>query len=474
MPSAADFEKLGVFYLGRPYDLAAEEGAGRRAALRLEGPGHPRRLRRHDRQRQDRPLPRPCSKRRPSTASRRSSSTPRATSPTCCSRSPTCAPRTSGRGSTRTTPAQQGPRRRRLRRASRPSCGRRASPTGARTARASSACATPPTSRSTRRAATRASRSRSSSRSRRRRRRSRDDARAAARAHRRPPRRACWACSASTPIPIQSREHILLATILDAAWRAGQDLDLAGAHPADPDAAGRRASACSTSRRSIPPRIASRWRWRSTTCSPRRASRPGWKASRSTSARCSAHARGQAARRDLLDRAPGRRRAHVLRLAAAQPGARLDAHAVRHDQPARAALHGRDLRLLPAGGQSAVEAAAADAAQAGARLRPRRGAGHAEPGRPRLQGAGQRRHLVHRPAADRARQGARARRPRGRGAAARARASTAPRWSACSPGSRQPRVPDEQRARGRTRWCSRRAGRCRTCAGRSPATRSRR
>ncbi len=26
MPSAADFEKLGVFYLGRPYDLAAEEG----------------------------------------------------------------------------------------------------------------------------------------------------------------------------------------------------------------------------------------------------------------------------------------------------------------------------------------------------------------------------------------------------------------------------------------------------------------
>ena len=82
-----------------------------------------------------------------------------------------------------------------------------------------------------------------------------------------------------------------------------------------------------------------------------------------------AHARGQAARRDLLDRAPHRRRADVLRLAAAQPGARLDAHAARHDEPARAALHGRDLRLLPAGRQPAVEDAAADAAQAGARVR---------------------------------------------------------------------------------------------------------
>ncbi len=31
---------------------------------------------------------------------------------------------------------------------------------------------------------------------------------------------------------------------------------------------------------------------------------------------------------------------------------------------------------------------------------------------------------------------------------------------------RQARLPDEQRARGRRRWCSRRAGRCRICAGR--------
>ncbi len=72
MPIAADFEKLGVFYLGRPYDLAAAEGAGRPAPLRLEGPGHARGLRRHDRQRQDRPVPGAARRGGASTASRRS------------------------------------------------------------------------------------------------------------------------------------------------------------------------------------------------------------------------------------------------------------------------------------------------------------------------------------------------------------------------------------------------------------------
>ena len=38
----------------------------------------------------------------------------------------------------------------------------------------------------------------------------------------------------------------------------------------------------------------------------------------------------------------------------------------------------------------------------------------------------------------------------------------------------KPRLPAEQRARERTRRCSRRAGRCRTSAGRSPGRRSRR
>ena len=54
------------------------------------------------------------------------------------------------------------------------------------------------------------------------------------------------------------------------------------------------------------------------------------------------------------------------------------------------------------------KAAAADAAQAGARVRRRRGAGDAEPGGSGLQGTGEHRHVVSRTAADRARQGAHA------------------------------------------------------------------
>ena len=75
-------------------------------------------------------------------------------------------------------------------------------------------------------------------------------------------------------------------------------------------------------------------------------------------------------------------------------------------------LHGRNPRLLSAGRESALEGTAADAAQAGPRVRPRRRARDPEPGRPRLQGAGEHRHVVPGPAADRARQGAHARRAR--------------------------------------------------------------
>ena len=111
-----------------------DQGAARTARpLRLEGPDDARRLRRHDRQRQDRPVPRRCSKRRRSTASRRSRSIPRATSEPAARRSPTCGPRISGRGSTRTK-RRKGRLAATTSPSSRPSCGRRASPTGARTA----------------------------------------------------------------------------------------------------------------------------------------------------------------------------------------------------------------------------------------------------------------------------------------------------------------------------------------------------
>mgnify|MGYP003694036519 CR=1 FL=1 len=39
---AADFEKLGVFYLGRPYDLGAKQPKPGPRPLRLEGSRHPR------------------------------------------------------------------------------------------------------------------------------------------------------------------------------------------------------------------------------------------------------------------------------------------------------------------------------------------------------------------------------------------------------------------------------------------------
>ena len=55
-----DFEKLGLFYLGREYDLEARQDARRARALRLPRSRDPRGLRRHDRQRQDRPVPRRC------------------------------------------------------------------------------------------------------------------------------------------------------------------------------------------------------------------------------------------------------------------------------------------------------------------------------------------------------------------------------------------------------------------------------
>ncbi len=106
---------------------------------------------------------------------------------------------------------------------------------------------------------------------------------------------------------------------------------------------------------------------------------------------------------DHFDRAPVRRRANVLRDAATQRSARLGADAGRHVEPAGAVVHGRDPRLLPAGCQPALQAAHAHAAQAGACLWAGRGVGDTEPGRPRLQGPLQYRHLVHWTVADRTR-----------------------------------------------------------------------
>src|SRR5262249_16794828 len=118
----------------------------------------------------------------------------------------------------------------------------------------------------------------------------------------------------------------------------------------------------------------------------------------------------QAARVGDLDLASRRRTADVLRLALAERDFDVDAQSGRRDQPAGDPLYGRNLRLLSAGGQPAVENAALDPAQASPRVWTGYRAGDAEPGRPGLQGLVERGHVVFGPPADRTRQDARDRR----------------------------------------------------------------
>ena len=129
------------------------------------------------------------------------------------------------------------------------------------------------------------------------------------------------------------------------------------------------------------------------------------------SAGAAVHAGRQAARRDRLPRTSLRRGADVRDDARLREARDLDARAVRHLRPARARVHGRGGRLRAADGRTAREEADPDDPQAGPRLRARSRALDPEPGRPRLQGDVERRHLARRPAPDRERQGARARGP---------------------------------------------------------------
>ncbi|MCL4810747.1 MAG: DUF853 domain-containing protein, partial [Thermoanaerobaculia bacterium] len=125
----------------------------------------------------------------------------------------------------------------------------------------------------------------------------------------------------------------------------------------------------------------------------------------------------------ILDLAPLRPRASLRRRDAPLSRPLLAPLAARLDVAAGAGLHRRDLRVLPAVGRAADEEASPLAPEAGARVRRRDRPGHAEPGRPRLQGAGQLRLLVGRHAPDRARQEAPRRRPhRRRGPDGRRRA----------------------------------------------------
>ena len=155
-------------------------------------------------------------------------------------------------------------------------------------------------------------------------------------------RRACWRSPGVDGRPPRSREHTLRRRPPRRGLGGGRGPRSRRAHPAGSDAAVRRRSAWSISKRSSRRRTGSSWRCASTAL----LAAPGFDAwlegEPLDSGSLLYTAAGQAARGDLLDRAPGRRRAHVLRLAAAQPGRRVDARADRHLQPARDALHGRD------------------------------------------------------------------------------------------------------------------------------------
>ncbi len=117
------------------------------------------------------------------------------------------------------------------------------------------------------------------------------------------------------------------------------------------------------------------------------------------------HVAGRASLRDRDDRPPQRRGAPVRHLTGADEARHLDAPPVGHHRPACDALHGRGRRLPAADGESADQEADHDAHEAGAGVRRRRGALDAEPGRHRLQGALERRHLDDRSSLDRAGQG---------------------------------------------------------------------
>ena len=205
-------EGLGSFYLGKPYDVEAKQAEDGYVLYDSKDLTTHARLRRHDRQRQDRPLPGPDRGGRDRRHARdrdRPQGRPRQPAAHLPRPAPGGLPALDQRGRRR-----QGRRlARRLRQGAgraveegprRLGPGRRAHP---------ARCATRPTSRSTRRAATPACPSRSSARSRRRRDRSRRGGRCGEQIG--ATATSLLALLGIDADPIKSREHILLSSILE-------------------------------------------------------------------------------------------------------------------------------------------------------------------------------------------------------------------------------------------------------------------
>ena len=387
MPNAADFEKLGVFYLGRR--IRPGDRRQRSDDLILydsKDLRHPRRLRRHDRQRQDGPVPRAARRggdRRHPGDRHRPQGRPR--QPAAHLPEPRGA-RTSRPWVNEDDARRKGVSRRRVRRAAgraveegarRVGPGRRAHPAPARRGRLRDLHA----------------------------RQQRGHAGLDPQVVRRAARRPC----ATTASCCASASRTTATSLLGAARHRRRSDPEPRAHPDLDDPrrrvaarAGPRPRRRSSQQIQTPPvqrvgvldlesffpakeRFALAMRLNNLLAAPGFAA--GWRASRSTSTRCCTRPTASRAIAifSIAHLGDAERMFFVSLLLNQVLGWMRDA--ARHDEPARAALHGRDLRLLPAGRESAVEGAAADAAQAGARVRPGRGAGDAEPGRPRLQGA---------------------------------------------------------------------------------------
>ena len=161
--------------------------------------------------------------------------------------------------------------------------------------------------------------------------------------------------------PIKSREHVLLATLFTDSWRAGRDLDLPAliAQIQSPPIA-RVGVLDLESFFPSKDRFALAMQLNQLLAAPgfRRLARRRGTRHRSPALRAERPSAGQ---RDF-DRPSRRPGADVLRVAAAERDRRLDAQPARHLEPARARVLRRDLRLSAAGGEPAVETAAADAA----------------------------------------------------------------------------------------------------------------
>ena len=217
--------------------------------------------------------------------------------------------------------------------------------------------------------------------------------------------------------PLSSREHILLANIVQQSWANGQDLDLR--RPRGPGAGAAAAQARRVRARRVLPARRPHQAGPAAQRPARLARVRGLGPGRPARHRRPPRAGRQAGLRHRLAGPPGRRGAAVRRHARAVEARHLDAPPARHRPAPRARVLRRGGRLRAADRGAAGEGADPHASSS---RRGRSASGWCSPRRTRSTSTTRRcrnaGHLDDRPAADRAGQGAAARRPRRRRPAA--------------------------------------------------------